>query len=60
MSINVNARPQIRFMPQIVTFAAVRAEAIATLDLRHFGAVKIAGSLRLLPRDAPQSPRYHP
>lgn len=30
----------------------VRAEAIATLDLRHFGAVKIAGSPRLLPRDA--------
>jgi hypothetical protein len=30
----------------------LRAEAIATLDLRHFGAVKIAGSPRLLPRDA--------
>ena len=30
----------------------VRAEAIATLDIRHFGAVKIAGSPRLLPRDA--------
>ena len=30
----------------------VRAEAIATLDLRHFGAVKIAGSPRLFPRDA--------
>jgi predicted nucleic acid-binding protein len=30
----------------------VRAEAIATLDLKHFGAVKIAGSPRLLPRDA--------
>ena len=30
----------------------VRAGAIATLDLRHFGAVKIAGSPRLLPRDA--------
>lgn len=30
----------------------VRADAIATLDLRHFGAVKIAGSPRLLPRDA--------
>ena len=29
----------------------VKAEAIATLDLRHFGAVKIAGSPRLLPRD---------
>jgi len=30
----------------------VRAEAIATLDLRHFGAVKLVGSPRLLPRDA--------
>lgn len=30
----------------------VRAEAIATLDLRHFGAVKIAGSPPLFPRDA--------
>jgi predicted nucleic acid-binding protein len=29
----------------------LRADAIATLDLRHFGAVKIAGSPRLLPRD---------
>ena len=29
----------------------VRAEAIATLDLRHFGAVKIVGSPRLVPRD---------
>ncbi|HET7291481.1 MAG TPA: PIN domain-containing protein [Vicinamibacteria bacterium] len=27
------------------------AEAIATLDLRHFGAVKLRGSPRLLPRD---------
>jgi len=30
----------------------LRAQAIATVDLRHFGAVKIAGSPRLLPRDA--------
>jgi predicted nucleic acid-binding protein len=29
----------------------LRADAIATVDLRHFGAVKIAGSPRLLPRD---------
>jgi predicted nucleic acid-binding protein len=29
-----------------------RADAIATLDLKHFGAVKIAGSPVLLPRDA--------
>lgn len=28
------------------------AEAVATLDLRHFAAVSIAGSPRLLPRDA--------
>jgi uncharacterized protein len=28
-----------------------RAEAIATLDLRHFAAVKLRGSPRLLPRD---------
>lgn len=29
----------------------LRAEAIATLDLRHFGAVMIAGSPKLIPRD---------
>ena len=29
-----------------------RATAIATLDVRHFGAVKIAGAPKLLPRDA--------
>ena len=29
----------------------LRADAIATLDLRHFGAVQINGSPRLLPRD---------
>lgn len=29
----------------------LKAEAIATLDLRHFGAVPIAGKPRLLPRD---------
>lgn len=29
----------------------LRASAIATLDLRHFGAVEIAGKPRLLPRD---------
>ena len=28
------------------------AEAIATLDVRHFGAVRIEGEPRLLPRDA--------
>lgn len=31
--------------------ARKRATAIATLDLRHFGAVKLPGSPRLLPRD---------
>ena len=30
----------------------LRADAIATLDLRRFGAVKITGAPRLLPRDA--------
>lgn len=30
----------------------LRAQAIATLDLKHFGAVKIAGAPRLLPRDS--------
>jgi predicted nucleic acid-binding protein len=30
----------------------VRARAIATLDLRHFGAVAIRGKPKLLPRDA--------
>jgi predicted nucleic acid-binding protein len=28
-----------------------RAEAIATLDLRHFGAVRLQGNPKLLPRD---------
>jgi predicted nucleic acid-binding protein len=28
-----------------------RAEGIATLDLRHFGAVRLHGSVKLLPRD---------
>ena len=36
----------------MATAERVRADAIATLDLRHFGAVKIAGSPKLLPRDA--------
>jgi uncharacterized protein len=29
----------------------LRAEAIATLDVRHFGAVKLRGAPKLLPRD---------
>lgn len=29
----------------------LRAEAIATLDVKHFGAVRIKGNPRLLPRD---------
>jgi predicted nucleic acid-binding protein len=36
----------------MATAERLRADAIATLDLRHFGPVKIAGSPRLLPRDA--------
>ncbi|HKY20886.1 MAG TPA: PIN domain-containing protein [Vicinamibacterales bacterium] len=36
----------------MATAERLRADAIATLDLRHFGAVKIAGSPRLFPRDA--------
>ncbi len=36
----------------IATAERLGAEAIATLDLRHFGAVKIAGAPSLLPRDA--------
>ena len=35
----------------IATAERVAAEAIATLDLRHFAAVTIKGSPRLLPRD---------
>jgi predicted nucleic acid-binding protein len=35
----------------IATAERLKAEAIATLDLRHFGAVRISGSPRLLPRD---------
>ncbi len=31
----------------------LRPEAIATLDLRHFGAVPIRGNPRLVPRDLP-------
>lgn len=37
----------------VMTLAARhRASAIATLDLRHFGAVKLPGTPQLLPRDA--------
>ena len=35
----------------IATAERLGAAAIATLDLRHFGAVTIAGAPRLLPRD---------
>jgi len=35
----------------IATAVRLHADAIATLDLRHFGAVAIAGAPRLLPRD---------
>jgi predicted nucleic acid-binding protein len=36
----------------IATAERLRASAIATLDLKHFGAVAIKGKPRLLPRDA--------
>jgi len=36
----------------IATAERLRADAIATLDLKHFGAVAIKGRPRLLPRDA--------
>ena len=35
----------------IATAERLKAEAIATLDLRHFAAVEIKGAPRLLPRD---------
>jgi len=35
----------------IATAERLKADAIATLDLRHFGAVTISGKPRLLPRD---------
>ena len=35
----------------IATAERLKANAIATLDLRHFGAVAIKGSPRLVPRD---------
>jgi predicted nucleic acid-binding protein len=36
----------------IATAVRLRARAIATLDLRHFGAVTIPGHPKLLPRDS--------
>jgi predicted nucleic acid-binding protein len=43
----------IGFVDAMVIAAAQRlkADAIATLDLRHFGAISIKGTPRLLPRD---------
>jgi hypothetical protein len=41
----------------MATAERLRVDAIATLDVRHFAAVKIAGSPKLLPRDAGLSPR---
>jgi predicted nucleic acid-binding protein len=35
----------------IATAERLKADSIATLDLRHFGAVTIKGNPRLLPRD---------
>jgi len=36
----------------IVVAERLGAEAIATLDLRHFGSIRIQGNPRLLPRDS--------
>lgn len=36
----------------MATAERLRADAIATLDLKHFGAVAIKGKPRLVPRDA--------
>ena len=36
----------------IATAERLGASAVATLDLRHFGAITIAGQPKLLPRDA--------
>ena len=36
----------------IATAERLKARAIATLDVRHFGSVKIVGAPALLPRDA--------
>ena len=41
----------------IATAERLRADAVATLDLKHFGAVSIKGNPRLLPRDAQTSAR---
>jgi hypothetical protein len=35
----------------MATAERLRARAIATLDLRHFASVKLAGSPLLIPRD---------
>jgi hypothetical protein len=35
----------------LATADRLRADAIATLDLRHFGAISIRGNPKLLPRD---------
>jgi predicted nucleic acid-binding protein len=35
----------------MATAERLKADAIATLDLRHFGAVRIKGNPKLLPRD---------
>ena len=37
----------------IATAERLKAEAIATLDLRHFGVVTVKGAPRLFPRDWP-------
>jgi predicted nucleic acid-binding protein len=35
----------------IATAARLKARTIATLDLRHFGAIAIPGNPKLVPRD---------
>ena len=42
----------------MATAARLRADAIVTLDVRHFSAVKIPGAPRLLPRDQPPRSKH--
>jgi len=53
---------QLGLVDGVVTAVAERihAEAIATLDLRHFGAIAIEGRPRLLPRDLPEAAAVAP
>lgn len=42
---------QLGLVDAVVMALAIRRRAIATLDVRHFAAVKLPGHVRLLPRD---------